>query len=213
MDLEMLKDNFRQLGKQIAAARKEMQNKSTGFIEAACSQFFEQCPEVEKISWTQYAPYFNDGEACEFSVNELVYTLVGDEDADDEGSIVYTEADLVYAKEKLEDAIIYTANPTAWSIKYVEDYKVKHGREPYYNRNGHRPYPSDPADAQEKLEVVQDFIAKYPAEVINRIESSFAELQGMFRMIDDDIMEAVYGNHVRVTITRHGTEIDEYDHD
>lgn len=27
-------------------------------------------PRVEAVRWSQYTPYFNDGEACEFSVNE-----------------------------------------------------------------------------------------------------------------------------------------------
>lgn len=32
--------------------------------------FFERFPEVYCVCWTQYSPYFNDGEPCRFGVNE-----------------------------------------------------------------------------------------------------------------------------------------------
>lgn len=34
---------------------------------------FDACPELEAIAWTQYAPHFNDGDACTFSVNDVGY--------------------------------------------------------------------------------------------------------------------------------------------
>jgi hypothetical protein len=32
---------------------------------------FTAYPNVKAIGWTQYTPYFNDGEPCVFSVNDL----------------------------------------------------------------------------------------------------------------------------------------------
>jgi hypothetical protein len=32
---------------------------------------FDDMPEVAGIGWTQYTPYFMDGEPCEFSVNDF----------------------------------------------------------------------------------------------------------------------------------------------
>jgi hypothetical protein len=34
-------------------------------------EFFEKNPEVESLRWTQYTPYFNDGDECHFRVNEM----------------------------------------------------------------------------------------------------------------------------------------------
>lgn len=31
-------------------------------------QVFNEVPKITHIKWTQYTPYFNDGETCEFSV-------------------------------------------------------------------------------------------------------------------------------------------------
>ena len=35
--------------------------------------FFDQCPELIEVQWTQYAPRFNDGDACIFGVNDFSY--------------------------------------------------------------------------------------------------------------------------------------------
>jgi hypothetical protein len=45
-------------------------------------------PKVTKVRWTQYTPYFNDGEACEFSTHgaEVSLGIISDEEGEtDEG--------------------------------------------------------------------------------------------------------------------------------
>lgn len=32
--------------------------------------YFEESDNIQSISWTQYTPYFNDGDSCEFGRNE-----------------------------------------------------------------------------------------------------------------------------------------------
>lgn len=39
-------------------------------LKASFVEFFAAHPEVAAIRWRQYTPYFNDGEACYFSVCE-----------------------------------------------------------------------------------------------------------------------------------------------
>lgn len=38
-------------------------------------EFLKQNPEIKAIGWSQYTPYFNDGEECVFGVGELNYAL------------------------------------------------------------------------------------------------------------------------------------------
>ncbi len=40
-------------------------------------QFMDTFPTVEAIRWTQYAPYFNDGEPCEFGVHDPMFKVAG----------------------------------------------------------------------------------------------------------------------------------------
>ncbi|QGH76425.1 hypothetical protein SEA_DAUBENSKI_129 [Streptomyces phage Daubenski] len=60
-------------------------------------------PMVSKVRWTQYTPYFNDGEACEFSSHGAEVSLVGLEAGEegletDEGKW-YDEGDEVFLGE------------------------------------------------------------------------------------------------------------------
>lgn len=210
MDFQSLKKNFEQFREQIEAARKEMAAKSTGFIEAACKQFFDICPEVESVFWTQFTPYFNDGEACEFSVHELHFTLVGDEECDDyEGSYLYTVDHLARAQKNVDDAVSYAADPKGWAENFRKRYRKLYGRE-YYMRNPRPVYSLE--SAQEQLDRVSAFLTKYSEQDVERINEAYANLSRELSLVDEDIMRTVYGDRVKVTITRTGTEIDEYDH-
>lgn len=42
--------------------------------------FWEQNPGVNSIVWTQYAPYFNDGDPCEFRVHDPTFSNAIEED-------------------------------------------------------------------------------------------------------------------------------------
>ena len=42
-------------------------------------ELFDNYPNFTKLSWTQYTPYFNDGDVCEFSVNGYAAYLSNDD--------------------------------------------------------------------------------------------------------------------------------------
>lgn len=44
-------------------------------LKEAFSEYFDANPKVLGIGWTQYTPYFNDGDACTFRLGES-YALV-----------------------------------------------------------------------------------------------------------------------------------------
>jgi hypothetical protein len=49
-------------------------------LKQVFSEFWEENPAINVIVWTQYAPYFNDGGACVFSVNDLLYSNASEQD-------------------------------------------------------------------------------------------------------------------------------------
>lgn len=68
------------------------------FIRQECMKAFKSLPNYTGLSWTQFSPYFNDGDACTFSVNEIY--LIDDEGlevylSDDEQKILATVESLV----------------------------------------------------------------------------------------------------------------------
>lgn len=71
------------LNEQIAALQKE----AADMIKPMLSEFIKANPQVEQVYWTQYTPYFNDGDPCVFSVNEPYFVFVGDDEEYDAWSI------------------------------------------------------------------------------------------------------------------------------
>jgi hypothetical protein len=56
-------------------------------IKAFLNEFFEKRPEVYGIKWTQYTPYFNDGEPCVFRLGSVALYMTKQEFEDQEQSI------------------------------------------------------------------------------------------------------------------------------
>lgn len=51
--------------------KTEMEEKMQTEMKAAFAEFFNTHPNVHGFIWTQYTPYFNDGDECIFGVHEI----------------------------------------------------------------------------------------------------------------------------------------------
>lgn len=58
----------------------EFSKKAQEKLKEVILLFWNENPGVKVITWTQYAPYFNDGEPCEFGVNDITYSNAVDYD-------------------------------------------------------------------------------------------------------------------------------------
>jgi len=69
---------------RVKAENERLAAEGKALILKALTDFMAEHPEVESLQWTQYTPYFNDGDACEFGVTEPEVKLsgrpIGDED-------------------------------------------------------------------------------------------------------------------------------------
>ena len=77
--LVSLREQIAKLQKKAKAAAKEL------FHEGSV-KLFEDNPDLVKITWRQYTPYFNDGDTCVFSANHTyadVFTKATSEDEDE----------------------------------------------------------------------------------------------------------------------------------
>lgn len=67
---------------ELKKLKEDFQKKARKVFDEEFAGLVQNVPGVVGVKWTQYAPYFNDGEACEFSVNEPVLVLeTSEEDA------------------------------------------------------------------------------------------------------------------------------------
>ena len=84
---------------------EELQKESSEMLNKTFLSFFEEVPEVGSITWTQYIPYFNDGEPCEFTVSDFSFFPKGEDDEEfDEydDNLYYSENVDPEVKEKIK---------------------------------------------------------------------------------------------------------------
>ena len=72
---------------KIKSELKAFEVKKAELVESLRKEFpkmfaplMSQFKHIETISWTQYTPYWNDGESCEFSANVDYLTINGEEE-------------------------------------------------------------------------------------------------------------------------------------
>ena len=63
-------DPFKELTDLRDAYQKKIKEYGVDKFKELFTEYFKQHPMVEQVYWDQYAPYFNDGDACVFRVNE-----------------------------------------------------------------------------------------------------------------------------------------------
>jgi hypothetical protein len=82
MSFEQKLEKLKERQSQISDIKKEVLDLSSGIFEDFYKYIFEKYPTLESFGWTQYTPYFNDGDTCIFSVN-TDYISVNDEYVDE----------------------------------------------------------------------------------------------------------------------------------
>lgn len=82
--LEEIKSRMAAITAKQEELRKQAEEEGKTAFADACKILFEENPTLEAFKWTQYTPYFCDGDPCEFSANEVYVRTKGmDDDAGD----------------------------------------------------------------------------------------------------------------------------------
>ena len=72
-DTEKL-ESFKQA---IKAKEDEYKNFGKQLFKDYIKEYFKTYPEIQAVVFAAYTPYFNDGDTCEYSINDPVYVLEG----------------------------------------------------------------------------------------------------------------------------------------
>jgi hypothetical protein len=82
MNFEQKLKELKEKQSKISDIKKEVVDLSSSIFEDFYKYIFEKYPKLESFGWSQYTPYFNDGDTCIFSVN-TDYISINDEYVDD----------------------------------------------------------------------------------------------------------------------------------
>ena len=220
--LTQMKEEFKTLQERIEALNVEMQEKSKVLMKEALRDFFEQYDGVvHNLFWKQYTPYFNDGESCEFGVHDVFITLTSDIDDEDleEGSTVYGTDDVIKLKEKVAVLESFNKDPITAALEHQTSYIQRFKRDPFEADRWSGKTPKQKMaewqpdyysleHRQKQLADAEHLVANYPT-----LRADYRDIATLIAGINEDIMKAMFGDHVQVICTKDGIEVDEYDHD
>ena len=168
--MSKLQEKFDKLLDEQEELRRKFQATAQELFKETTKEFFDSNPAITAVVWTQYTPYFNDGDTCEFGVNSPTFTNAPDPENVNWGSYDGDEEG-VFAVE---------------NISYV--------------MNSDRDYYKNEQEAIKKAGVID-------------VDSCEAFQRMICSSAMEDVMEAMFGNHVKVIATRDGFDIQDYDHD
>lgn len=152
--------------------KRQFQTQAQELFKELAKEFWDKNPGLTAVIWTQYTPYFNDGETCEFSVNDVVFTNA--------------------PEDELE-------NVSPWA-EYEGEYEdVFAVSEISYTLNSDREWHKRDRDALLKLG------DKLDAASCDEFARAVSHL--------DDVMLAMFGDHVKIIMTRDGFDVNDYAHD
>lgn len=161
--MSKLQEEFDNLLAEQEELRKKFQTKAQELFKETTKKFFAKNPAVTAIVWSQYTPYFNDGDTCVFSVGDPNFTNVDD-----------LEELSSWGEYEGEDETKWSEN--SWGFTYNMD----------------------------KHKTVYEGVDLAYIDKFSRLIQSGAM---------EEVMEAMFGDHVRVVATRDGFEVNDYDHE
>lgn len=169
--MSTLQEKFDELLAEQAELKRKFQEQAQEMFKGVTKEFFEKNPGVTAVVWTQYTPYFNDGDTCTFGVHEPTFTnSPSGEDVTPWGEY-----------EGEEEGI--------WACENVG-----------YVLASDRSYYKETADAILAAGGVDAASCDAFSRMINSSEM-------------EDIFLAMFGDHVKVTATREGFDVEDYEHD
>lgn len=199
---KILMDKKKDLEEQIKTEAREV-------FAAQSKTIFEKHGDiVDSFGWTQYTPYFNDGEPCEFGVNDLFIHAKVDKDSDNYEENNYYEPSESFRSYGTKD------NKLA---RYLYDYEYEYT--PYSYRNEPPKSPEirkessvrEPNDRHEKI-VGQ--VRKYDNPSFDPVYGEAQEeISELFGLLDEKTCRELFGDHVVVIVNAEGVNVEEYDHD
>lgn len=161
--------------------------KMQGMFSDMTKSFFEAAPEIKAVVWEQYTPYFNDGEECIFSVNDLYFLTEFPEDGID--CRVWELED-----DDIEGINVFQIDADKDNLKYYQDAIKKYGSSAYYTK---------------RIAAIKAALENPRHAELSKVCKTFSNLIQR----NDDLMQSIFGDHVTVTLTPNGSSTEECSHD
>lgn len=167
-------------------------------VETVFSRLFRY-PGIVGASWTQYTPYFNDGEPCEFNV----YSDIRLYTADDDLELGYYDEDNGFDSYEIP--------------KSIPEVYVRPEPDPYYTR-------VDSWTGRDRMDQWNAYQEREERRVNEWRDNGWTDelIRGFIEDVHtvekwlsnhEDFLYDIFGDHVQVVVSKSGVETHEYSHD
>ena len=175
---------------KIAKLEAERDREAENYTKKQFKKLFKDHKDLESFSWTQYTPYWNDGDTCEFSVYNEEIEINGEDCVSVYG--VGSILDKVKDKRSFNKAIkdidsrISDYQKNNWSYNHLKE---------------------------DKDNLINVFECE---DVRSKLVDKFAMVSDIFSVLDNIPKESylsLFGDHAKVVVTSDGIEVESYSHD
>lgn len=190
---------YAELRNKIADAKKVMEDTAKGLFTEMSTDLFAENPTLMSFGWTQYTPYFNDGEECVFRCNGRYPTVS-----------IMVDGDLMgYDSNRGELEI---NSKEARSHEYYERvFKGMKGSGISAIVEGNKTVNYDGTTNTVTIDGVKVKTYDEYHKMFKPLEKIVAEFMDAF---EDEDMKVMFGDHVQVVVKRDGEiDVEEYSHD
>lgn len=181
-------------------ARAEASRLAKDAVNISVKALFGKYPDLISFSWTQYTPYFNDGDECVFSVYADYPEMELEGIDQDEGN-----PKVMYFRSASSDKV-YVIGKDYRNGQYVINFS--YGRRGGSLLSGTK--TDRPVDYKEASAIYDKIVAEKKAEGYG---SPYDDIKELLSGFDEDDLKQVFGDHVKVIANRQGVETEEYSHD
>lgn len=118
MNFEQKLKDLRDSQNQISKIKKDILEKSNDLFLEFSKQIFQKYPKLQSFGWTQYTPYFNDGDACVFNAN-VDYLFINGKPAEE--SDWYSEKNVIDWGKFDRETKTYVGRVEEPNIKFTKE--------------------------------------------------------------------------------------------
>ena len=210
----------KELQELLEQQRKKLQVQAEVVLKEITKAFFDKYPQAECLVWTQYTPYFNDGEECIFRVGDVLSVLkvdVVDEDIDeiinDEGSHVPNTEDFFLTEFMVKSEELFVKDRTQWLVE-VNKYRASLDLHPL-SLNSYYVSMMESGHYKEVYENNLKYLKAFGNDLnsLKKYSEDVGCVSTLIYSIPEEILKNLFGDHVMIKIFKDRVEVDEYMHD
>jgi len=187
----MLLDKLKKMNEELDALKAKHLEQAKEMFSEITKELFEKHPRLISFGWKQYTPYFDDGDECIFSAHTGEPYINGVY-SDDPSDVDELEGEnLLLNSDEFISATLETKEDVEHNLEYANKIDSDYSRKKKIGDWGKIKNPAYDATCGEIVKDVNDFLQE----------------------LDEEVLRSMFGDHVKITVRREGTEVESYEHD